>query len=63
MLLKFWAKKPYPEDDIKEARLVEAEKALGDLQHRAYHAIVYLEGRHRKNHWRESVEDMIRGRA
>lgn len=63
MGLKFWAKKSDPEDDRKEERLVEAEKALGDLQHRAHNAIVYLDGRHRRNHWRESVEDMIRGGA
>lgn len=47
----------------QEARLEAAEKDLGNLKHRAHSAIVYLEARNHRNHWRESVEDMIRGRA
>lgn len=44
-----------------DRRLVEAEKSLGHLQHRAHVAMQYLDGRHHRNHWRESVQEMIQG--
>lgn len=45
----------------KMARLERAERDLGDLQARGYHAVRALDERGGRNHWRESVEEMIRG--
>lgn len=45
----------------KMARLEQAEKDLGSLQHRAHVAITRLEDRQKRNHWRESIESMILG--
>lgn len=45
----------------KMARLEQGERALGDLQHRAYHVIRELDNRVQRNHWRESIEQMIQG--
>lgn len=42
-------------------RLERAEKDLGNLQHRKHVAIEYLSGRQGRNHWRESVAEMIGG--
>lgn len=59
--LNFMSRRNSPKEIEQEARLRRAERALGDLQHRAHTAIVYLEGRHHRNHWRESVAEMIGG--
>ena len=45
----------------KIARLEQAERELGSLQHRAWLAINTLDERQRRNHWRESIERMIQG--
>ena len=59
---RFWKRAECSSDEEKKvARLVEAEKSLGELQQRAHVAITYLDGRHRRNHWRESVQEMIEG--
>lgn len=50
-----------PEEQAKDQRLAEAEKALSNLQHRAHVAVGYLDGRGGRNHWKESVEEMIQG--
>lgn len=49
------------EMEAKDARLEQAEKDLGDLEHRAFRAITVLESRSSRNHWRESIERMIQG--
>lgn len=53
--------KPNPAECEQERRLEAAEKELGNYKHRAHNAIVYLEARQGRNHWRESVRDMIQG--
>lgn len=51
--------------DAKEcesmARLEKAEKDLGELQQRAHAAVTVLNDRAKRNHWRESIEQMIQG--
>ena len=47
----------------QDARLDSAEKELSDLQERAGSAIRKLDERQRRNHWREAIENMIRGVA
>lgn len=44
-----------------EARLVEAERELEELKVRAREAIGTLDARASRNHWRESIEQMITG--
>lgn len=48
-------------EDEKMTRLEQAERELGHLQARGYHATQRLSERSGRNHWRESVEQMIRG--
>lgn len=50
-----------PRDDESMARLEQAERDLKGLQARAAAALHTLETRHSRNHWRESVEQMIQG--
>lgn len=52
-------------DDEREkmARLEQAEAELTDLKDRMDRAVEYLDARTRRNHWRESIEKMIRGEA
>ena len=45
----------------KMERLEKAEAELDTLKARATKAITFLDGRNRRNHWRESIEDMIQG--
>jgi len=45
----------------QEARLERAERALGALQQRAYHAERTLEERANRNHWREALIEMVQG--
>lgn len=54
--------KTYNEDE-KMARLENAERDVADLVSRADRAITFLDARHHRNHWRESIEQMIQGRA
>lgn len=49
------------EEARQEANLVNAEKEVRDLTDRADAAIRTLEARSRRNHWRESIEQMIQG--
>lgn len=44
-----------------EARLINAEQDLTALTERASEVIRTLEERRKRNHWRESIEQMIRG--
>lgn len=48
-------------EDEKMAALEKAEKDLGALEFRAFHAIRALDERGGRNHWREAVERMIQG--
>jgi len=45
----------------KMHRLEKAERDLESLQLRAFRAITLLDDRQSRNHWRESIEVMIRG--
>lgn len=45
----------------KIERLEQAEAELDSLKARASKAISFLDSRHQRNHWRESIEDMIQG--
>lgn len=45
----------------KESRLEQAERDLFFLKHRAARAIARLDDRSSRNHWRESIEQMIQG--
>lgn len=47
----------------KMARLEAAEQELVGLKDRAARAISLLDERQRRNHWRESIEQMIQGGA
>ena len=49
------------EEDQKIARLNQAERDLADLQHRAHYVTKALDERRKRNHWRESIEQMIQG--
>jgi len=41
--------------------LIEAELQLRDLTERGVRAVDALDNRHRRNHWQESVRQVIRG--
>lgn len=45
----------------KMARLEQAETDLLHLKARRDQAILTLDARHRRNHWKQSVEQMIQG--
>jgi hypothetical protein len=45
----------------KVARLERAETELLNLKGRASRAITTLDDRRQRNHWRESIEQMIQG--
>lgn len=45
----------------KFVRLEKAEQDLQSLQLRAIRAITLLDDRQQRNHWRESIEEMIQG--
>jgi len=45
----------------KMERLEQAEADLRNLKDRATKAITFLDGRNKRNHWRESIEDVIQG--
>lgn len=45
----------------KMARLENADRDLQQYQERASRAINALDSRHGRNHWRESIEQMIQG--
>lgn len=48
-------------EDGKMARLEDAEQELRHLRIRADRAIATLDQRRAQNHWRESIERLIRG--
>lgn len=48
-------------DEEQLARLEKAERDVESLRHRATVATRSLDGRHQRNHWRESIEQMIQG--
>lgn len=50
-----------PKEAQEEARLEDAEREVTELQDRASKAIKELTGRHRRDHWHESIEKMIKG--
>lgn len=50
-----------PKDRENMVRLEEAEVQLKDLKQRAHIAITTLDQRVRRNHWRESIQEMIQG--
>lgn len=51
-------------DDRSEyARLEEAEREVTELKQRCDAAAGILDARRKRNHWRETVEQMIRGGA
>lgn len=45
----------------KMARLEKAERDVADLTARKNRAIGILDTRHRRNHWREGITQMIQG--
>jgi hypothetical protein len=47
--------------DEKMERLEKAEEDLRNLKSRAEKAIQTLDDRHKRNHWRESITEMIQG--
>lgn len=48
-------------EDEKMARLVKAETELDSLKDRASRATSSLMERRGRNHWRESIQEMIQG--
>lgn len=48
-------------EDEKVARLEQAERDLGEFKARAHHLTKKLDERRKRNHWRESIEQMIQG--
>lgn len=46
---------------VKMARLESAEAEVADLVARSKRAVSYLDARGQRNHWRESIEQMIQG--
>lgn len=54
---------PNDKDRANLARLEQAESDLGVLKARASRAIGILDARDGRNHWRESIEQMIQGSA
>lgn len=44
-----------------DARLAKAERDLADLTTRGQDAVRALDARNGRNHWRESIEQMIQG--
>lgn len=48
-------------DREKYVRLEKAESDLLGLKQRAHVAISSLDSRNRRNHWQESIEQMIQG--
>jgi len=50
-------------DREKMRRLEAAEQELASLRERGVVAVNTLIARNERNHWRESIEDMIHGRA
>lgn len=64
MLLCFWKRGVSDHDIVEavnEARLENADRDLAHLRKRADLALGTLEDRHSRNHWRESIEQMITG--
>lgn len=60
----FFRKKKKQDDHeelAKLARLEEAEREVTSLSERKDKAISMLDARHGRNHWRESIEEMIQG--
>jgi hypothetical protein len=49
------------EERANIVRLERAEQELRDLQERGDRAMQFLAARGRRNHWRESIEQMIQG--
>lgn len=48
-------------EDAKIERLERAEAEVENLKMRAHAAIQILDGRRERNHWRESIQEMIQG--
>lgn len=46
---------------VEEARLMNAERDLRVLQERAALATGGMEARHRRNHWQDAIDQLIRG--
>lgn len=61
MLRFFRRKQEHRDEQEKLSRLEEAETELNALTNRADKAIKYLDDRQRRNHWRESIEQMLHG--
>lgn len=63
VMFRTWGTKAREDADEREKmkRLEQAERDLFFLQIRASRAISLLESRQRRNHWRESIEEMIQG--
>lgn len=60
--VRFWRKSKYiAQEREKIARLEEAETRSADLRQRADAAILTLENRRGRNHWREAIQQMIEG--
>lgn len=45
---------------IEDARLEDAERRLDHLRKRAARATGGIEERHRRNHWQEAIDELIR---
>lgn len=60
--VRLWRKSKYTaEEREKIARLEEAEARSANLRQRADAAIMTLEIRRGRNHWREAIQQMIEG--
>lgn len=59
-ILSVRAKRDADEDE-KLARLEDAERRLIHMQERAHTLAKTLDDRRNRNHWRESIEQMIQG--
>lgn len=49
------------EEQAKVARLEIAERDLRMLQRRERAAVRFLDERHKRNHWREAIEQLMGG--
>lgn len=59
---KFWlSSRNMFAERLAEERLHRAENELRTLKARAHRAASALESRRQRNHWRESIEQMLQG--
>lgn len=56
-----FTEKTTPHEQAQYARLERAEREVADLKARADRAVRFLDERRGRNHWREAIEQVVRG--